>query len=471
MRKWSGLWGLVMILCLFFVGCGEKGIQEKNTAIYDGDVYEENGLPKEQKVTIKTIFPVAGIGKEYFEYAVKSFEEKFPNVEIDVRWIEEGNNIYKSMMRTLLQSGNEKEMYTIFPSFGSDIIKGLALEGKLEAQDDLWERFLYDSPKTSVKDMVIIDKREVFIGNHLYSIPSQVNIYGLYYNKNMFEDNGWNEEPNNWDEFMALCQKIKATGTYPMVMAGKYPYYFMYGWGAIPYCVGGDEYRDAEYKYLPDVYKSVSYKDMLIKMEQFTKKSYFHPGTVSFDHTQSQMEFLQGKAAMITNATWVANEMKNVTPKGFKWGFMPFPGNDNSSSKKVVLSQGSSGLLIWKNKPGIEKKWAKEFVLWLLNLDVQKIIAQHGGVPIRKDFIKEQKNLTKISPSVFVALEKINGKENISIVNKDIRIKTISNTEMAKLPKVMQDGFVSIVSGNKSAVAVADEINKQYMKGLKGDSF
>ena len=455
---------LSLISFVLLIGCGKKTVVTENSISYSGGVYPENGLPKDKKVTIQAIFPVAGYGKEYFEFAVKTFQERFPNVTIDVHLIEEGNVIYQSRMKSLLQSGNEKEMYDWIYSLGEDDSKYLIESGKLERQDELWERFLYDLPQKKVEDVHLLEERPVTIDGHIYAIPTQSTIYGLYYNKKMFKENGWKEQSKNWEEFLLICEKIKARGISPLVMAGKYPYYFSYGWGAIPHEVGGEEYFNAQYKYAPNLYVSKPYLTMLERMEAFVKKGYLHPGTASFDHTQSQMEFIQGKAALITNATWIANEMREVTSSDFEWGFMPFPGN-NPGQKQVILVTSTSQGYIWKNKPELQKKWAKEFNLWLLNLDVQLKFAKSGGVPVRKDLTQNEKRIANVSPSVIAALQSINS-EDVRLINDGMREKQIKNVEMAKLAKVKQDGYIALITGRKDASKVAKEINEQYMKGL-----
>ena len=455
----------IAIIVLTFVGCERKDLHLQSSVV-SGEVYKENGLPKNQKVTVRAIYPVAGYGKQHFEYAVKTFQEKFPNVIIDVRWVNEGRVVYKSIMQTLIQGGKEEEMYTLFPSFGNEITVKMALAGKLERHDDMWERNLYDNPGVKLKDCIMAEERDVTIEGHLYSIPIQSTIYGIYYNKKLFRKNGWKEELKDWNDFLSLCKQIKDYGIAPLVMAGKYPDYFTFGWGAIPFEVGGDNYINDTYNLVPDLYISDAYQSMLKKMDEFNKKDYLHPGTISFDHTQSQMEFLQGKAAMITNATWIANEMKNVIPEGFEWGFMPFPGNDNVDQKKVVLIDQGGGNNIWRNKPELEKKWAKEFNLWMLNMDVQYKIAQCGGVPTRKDFFTNMNESGGISASVIVALKKVSGDNNVKLINANAKKRVINNVETAKISKVILDGYISIIMGKKKPTEVADEINKQYMKGL-----
>ena len=327
---------------------------------------------------------------------------------------------------------------------------------------------LYDNPEVKVKDALLISKESAFAYNgHMWIVPSNLNIYGLYYNKKWFRDHGISDKPKDWNEFMAICEKIKALGVYPMVMKGKHASsYFNFGWGTIPYTIGGDEYRENEYHYRPDIYNSKPYVNMLKKLEEFSKKGYLHPGTASFDHTQSQMEFVQGKAALITNGTWIANEMRGVVPSDFEWGFMVFPGNDLPEQTQVILLATGGAGYIWKNRPELNKKWTKEFNLWLLNLEVQKRFAQSGGVPTRKDFDETETN--GVSASVIEALRAIRRTDVIILDNKP-RAKVVANSEMAKMSKVRGDGYISIITGRKSAEEVAEAVNSQYMKGLALD--
>lgn len=458
---------VLLALVLAFGGCGKKKQEVKVEGKYSGEVYPENGLPKDKKVTIRAIYPVQGTGKEQFSYAVETFEKRFPNVKIDVRYIEAGGVAYRELINATLQGGNDDEMYDWVYSFESAKDK-LIEDGKLEAQDEMWERSLFDNSSLKLSDIVKLKKREVFSPDgHLYVLPSGITIVGLYYNKQMFKNNGW-EEPKNWVEFMDLCKKIKSKGISPLVMDGKHALaYFDFGWAVIPYAVGGEKYRDAVYNYEPDVFISNAHVTMLKRLEEFTKQGFLHPGTISFDHTQSQMEFLQGRAAMITNGTWLANEMKDVVPDNFEWGFMPFPGNNPGQKQYVVMGSSGSGF-IWKNKPELVKRWVKEFNLWKLNLDIQKKVAEHGGVPIRTDFLSDMELANIISPTVKIALE-IMSNPNIEFINPGSRIRVISNSEMAKLPKIREDGYINIISGRKNAKQVANDINKQYMKALSAE--
>lgn len=464
-RRYAIVALLLMVLVLVLGGCGKKKDVTKE-GVYSGEVYPENGLPKDEKVTLSMIFPVQGTGKDYFDYAIKTFKERFPNIEINVRYIE-GGIAYAQVIQSLLKAADDKEMYDWAHNYG--VSKNLLIsQGKLEPQDEMWERSLYDRPDTKVKDVVIADKLEVFgPDGHMYIVPQSGSIYGIYFNKKMFKENGWNMQPRNWEEFISLCESIKDKNIYPMVGAGKVPEYFRLCWGVIPYQVGGEKFRKAEYELAPNIYREPAFLMMFKRLEEFAQKGYLHPGTISFDHTQSQMEFLQGQAAMIPVGAWVANEMRDVVPDGFEWGFMALPGTEHEQQQIVLSSSGGNGY-IWKNRPKLNKLWAKEFNLWMLNLDIQQKIGEGGAVPVREDIVENKELVRTLSPSVIAAMDYI--KEfNVKTINADVRKRLVATPEMAKLPKARQDNIVEVISLKKSAEQAIKEINTLYMRGLESD--
>lgn len=54
----------------------------------------------------------------------------------------------------------------------------------------------------------------------LYSIPGGMCIGGLYYNKELFEEKGWNV-PETWDDMLDLFEKADADGIYPLGAGNK----------------------------------------------------------------------------------------------------------------------------------------------------------------------------------------------------------------------------------------------------------
>ena len=71
---------VILLIAALLGGCRKVSNLGEEVEI-QGPVYEENGLPKNQKVVLRIIYPEQGYGTELFEKGIKSFEEKFPNVK------------------------------------------------------------------------------------------------------------------------------------------------------------------------------------------------------------------------------------------------------------------------------------------------------------------------------------------------------------------------------------------------------
>jgi len=65
-------------------------------------------------------------------------------------------------------------------------------------------------------------------------------------------------------------------------------------------------------------------------------KGYLYPGTEGLTHTESQAEWLQGKAAFIPCGNWLENEEKGLIPNGFDMVVAPTP--SLSASDKVPFA-------------------------------------------------------------------------------------------------------------------------------------
>ena len=61
-----------------------------------------------------------------------------------------------------------------------------------------------------------MDKQLEFIPQDgTYGLPYAANAAGILYNKDMFEQHGW-ETPETWNEFTALCEQIQSEGVQPL---------------------------------------------------------------------------------------------------------------------------------------------------------------------------------------------------------------------------------------------------------------
>jgi len=419
------------LICLLIVGLlsacsggnnagnGDKGGKQgaangdsnaNNAAEPEPDVYAENGLPKDKKVTLKFAYWENGGGREWIDYAIETFTAKFPNVSFDVTY----SPTIETIIATKIAANNDKDMYDIFSTSiaGEGIHQSLAEAKKIEPQDDLWDRKAYDSDKTLRELQSGVNEGSGRIEGIMYSLPTTQSITGLFYDKNRFEEKGWNQNPRTWTEFVALVDEIKAAGLTPITYPGKYSAYLNFSFGlAQQYSLAEangklDDFNDTYRNYKHPYFTREETKQLYQNIYELGKKGAFPNGVAALTHTQSQMQLLQGQAAMASTGEWVQNEMKESTPDGFKWGFMLVPMTENPDDVKYHMSYTQGGHYIWSAKPELNKQWAKEFLVWLWNLDVQSLVAEKAGsLPVRNDFMNSPELVDKLQDAPKAIME------------------------------------------------------------------
>lgn len=364
------------------------------------NVYPENGLPKYEKVVLKVGFFISGYGREWYDICTKKFTEKFPNVTFDTVYSEKIYDIAKEK----IAAGNDEDMFDFW--YGD--WRQLAENGKIEPMDDLLDRSLYDTPDLKLKDVVrlgMFDNIERYDGS-IYVLPHNMYIGGLFYDKHFFEKNNWNQDPKTWDEFMKLCSDIKQQGVTPLVFSGKYPYYLDYSFTVKMFdyaqSIGDKDFRENWRERKEPQFTSTKMAEVWKRLYNMGKQGYFYKDLATTDHIQAQSLILQHKVALVSTCDWVGAEMKRYAPDGYEWGYMAVPFGNDPDQTVFIRNGFNNDFVLWKAKPDLNKKWSKEFMLWLMNLDSQKIIAEKGGaLPIRNDLhFEEGENLQSSQKAV-----------------------------------------------------------------------
>ena len=157
-------------------------------------------------------------------------------------------------------------------------------------------------------------------------LPTEYNIEGIFYNKQIFTQQGISV-PQTWDDLVAAAAKLQAAKIQPLSASGQQ------GW-PITRLISGYLYRTLG----PDAMAAISSGSAKLTDPDYVKaaqaiadlgsKGYFGKGVGSIDYDTAVNTFLTGKAAMLYMGTWVlANvaDTKADTIGADNVGFMPFP--------------------------------------------------------------------------------------------------------------------------------------------------
>ncbi len=167
----------------------------------------------------------------YKPEAVEVFEEieqRFNDTHDDVKLKVTSPNQAMTILKTRLV----REDYPEIVGIGGDINYSNFLDAGLF--EDISDVEAIQDVKQAYLDM---DKTlELIPQEGVYAMPFAANAAGILYNKDLFEEHGW-QIPTTWDEFTALCEEIQSEGITPLYAGYKDSWTTLAPWNALAVCV------------------------------------------------------------------------------------------------------------------------------------------------------------------------------------------------------------------------------------------
>lgn len=261
-------------------------------------------IPEGDGKSVEVVVFEGGYGKDFFETAAKEFAAE-KGIEYDFT----GDPRVWEQLRPRFVSGDPPDV--TWPGWGMDYW-GLVYDEQLLALDSALDEPAWGQTEGKWRDT--LDEGLLKMGQyegHQFMMPYHANLNGWWYNKRLFDKNGWNP-PRTFEEMLVLNDKIKAAGAAPITFQGQYPYYMLFGF-LFPWIIseGGIEAYKACANLEPGAWSSPAVLKAAEMIDTLRKRGDFQQGAIALDHTSSQIEFLKGNAAMIPCGTWLPSEMKN----------------------------------------------------------------------------------------------------------------------------------------------------------------
>ncbi len=442
-----------------------------------GDDTYPNGLSKTEPVVLKLGIADQGNGTAQFDAALKLFQSMYPNVEIETTISAD----IETIVDTKINAGDDDDMFDLFWSYSRN--PELIAAGALEPCEDIWDYEFNDTPGTKIRDLApagLVDAT-YYPGwpdgkEHVAIFPAMgTNYYGFFYNKALFEEKGWNQDPQTWQEFLDLCAAIKKDDVVPLISTGVYSYYLTYSLVLpksfeLAHEAGDiDAFTESFQNYGNDFYNNTYLTETWNKIGELGKLGYWHTGLAGMNHTQAQMQVLQGKAAMVASGTWIGNEMADSIPEGFEWGYMMIPFRETKDTPIYIgPAFANAGLVIWANKPETNKAWCKEFLRLMCDMSVQEGAAEGGGIPyIRTDFADNAEGMGLLHESARVSLRYIADHECISLAEKYKSIP--SGASLAQAQQNYSENYVGMMMNEVNPETVLTECQALLDKAREGN--
>lgn len=286
-----------------------------------------NPLGMETPVKAEGVFFSGGYGHDYIQFAADLFAGLHPGSEVTVEPIQG----VAEKLRPRFVGGNPPDVIDNSGA-GSLDFGALVAEGQLMDLAPLMGAAALDTPGATVAETLFPKSQDnLMINGVQYGLNVTYSVAGIWYSSKLFGDKGWTY-PKTWSEMLDLCETIKSAGIAPWTYQGKYPGYMIFGLlepmiykkGGLRPMIDIDNLVDGAWGH-PAVVESLN------EMYQLAENGYIMEGTEGLNHTESQAEWLQGKAAFIPCGLWLENEMKDMIPDGFNMVIGQAPGDKDAA--------------------------------------------------------------------------------------------------------------------------------------------
>jgi raffinose/stachyose/melibiose transport system substrate-binding protein len=298
---------------------------------------------------------------------IKAYEKDNPDVDIQTEIL--GNEQYKEKIKVLSASN---ELPDVGITWAAGYMKPF-VEGNMFAPlDDIVQK---DKFVAGTLDAFSVDEKT-------YSLPLELNITPVYYNKEIFKKYNL-EAPKTYKEFLTVVETLVDKGVTPITLGNKDRWtgsmWYMY----LADRIGGPETlnnainRSGSFED-PALVKAAEEIEKLVKMNAFVK------GFNGLSNDEAKGYFMNEQAAMYLMATWelpnyttspdVAQEFKD------KVGYFKFPTYE-SGKGDIDSYVGGPGVGLFVSEQSKVKDEAKKFVSYLVEEWGKHSVVDAGVIP------------------------------------------------------------------------------------------
>ena len=210
----------------------------------------------------------------------------------------------------------------------------------------------------------------------VYAVPYMANAAGILFNRDMFEEHGW-EVPTTWTEFTNLCDQIQSEGIQPLYFGFKDTWTTLAPWNAIAVSL-----CDSDLTYQVNSGKTTfaeNYREVAEKEKALL--TYGQKDPVSQGYNDACTAFARGASAMFTIGSYAISQIKSVNPD-MNIGSFTFPANDSEADN--VLNSGID-LQFSVLKESKNKEAAYEVLRFLYEDEtIQIYLDDQGGIACKE---------------------------------------------------------------------------------------
>jgi multiple sugar transport system substrate-binding protein len=294
-----------------------------------------------------------------WETVINDFEKQYPDISVKASFIEE--EAYKVQLPSWLT--------TVAP----DIVKWhvgermsyYAKRGLLEDLSSDWSKNQWNEQFTSLKSASSFDGKQ-------YALPTDYFSWGIFYRKDLFSHVGIEQEPQTWDEFMAVSAKLKQAGITPIVVGGRDAWTLAAWFDYLDLRINGYDFHMQLMK------GQISYTDQRVKAvyekwKTLIDEEYFIDNSLAYTLDSAQPIFNQGKAAMFLMGTFLSAGIPEDVKQ--KTGYFQFP----TINQSVKTAEDGSAECLMIPARAKNKEDARKFLQFVGTPEISSRLAKTFG--------------------------------------------------------------------------------------------
>jgi len=310
---------------------------------------------------------------EAADYLTSTFEQENPNIEIKRTFYDAG--AIREMAGYAYAAGTAADIVYTWPA--AAVITEYAKAGYLyDMTADAKEYGWYSRLPGWAIDRCSYKGR-------LYAYPHEWDLYGFYYNKDLFKKMGL-EVPKTWDEFIEFCEKSSKAGKVPIAFCNAPLWSGGHLMGEMMLNVGGVE-KIKELLFGNGKWTDSWVVEAAETMVELTE--YFPKGFEGMDWLV-QASMLQNEQAMTAlQGTWMLEPYVKMDGKPFEIGYFHFPPK-TGGPPRTFCGEGSQFEVHAKSPLEIQKA-AVKYIDFLMQPKWAGLWAERGyTIPILPDIEK-----------------------------------------------------------------------------------
>lgn len=293
----------LIVAFLIFLGSltGCQSVKDGNNA-----ASSDSSVKEQEKISLRFMY---WNKEESMQALLDLIAEKLPSVELEYQYVD--TTSFQTVYKTQMNAGEGPDILSI-ENVNSEVAAGYCL--------DLTDYDFVSNYQKSVLNSLAVDGKT-------YCIPGPSWFGGYFYNKGMFEEQGWSI-PATWEEFLALCDTIAAAGIKPIANPIKNPNYLMqYALGYVtPQYLRQEAGMTWDKDYAAGTVKMADLLPYFESWAKIVEKGYVNSDDLGTDYDQALDEFVTGKAAIFDSGPWDVETIYSKNPE-IQIDMMPFVGS------------------------------------------------------------------------------------------------------------------------------------------------